>query len=536
MISRTFSVKGLDKADFDRLVLFSRYLGESEKGKEFELDVERARLNRVNSTTIKETLERLGVKLSEGDLKFIEKELSDFKVSFEIMEDKLIIKPHVYISDIFKKYRIKIPYDTVRKFYITKPYYYYIIKKILEREGLKVEGLALDFQKLDMKMTLRLRDYQIEAISAWKESGFRGVIALPTGAGKTLVGIGGIVEARSPTLIVTFTREQLMQWKESIEKYTEGHPEVGLYYSREKEISPITVTTYQTAIKHMGELSKFQLLIIDEAHHLPADKFRSIALGSIAPYRMALSATPYRSDGKHVELFKLMGGLVYYKSIDELVSKGYLAKFKLVRIKVPLTPQEKVQYDELMRKYRTLSLGKPIQEIVKMANRGDVRAMDALRIYSKIKSLTGLTRNKLLKIKEIVNSEKDKKIIVFTQYVDHAEVIAKAINGKLLTGQMSKNERQRVFSDFKNVKSGVIVLTTVGDEGLDIPDASVGILVAGTSSRRQFVQRLGRLLRNSSGDKVAVLYELVAQGTSEEYQSKMRRSERLDDVFYGLDS
>ncbi len=535
MPSKTFYVKPYSNEILERLISFSRFLGEDEEGGKFEIDPERARLNAVTLEQIKKVLGELGVKLDPETLNFLETEMGGYDAVFELKGSKLLLRARTRISEILRKYRISIPYDPAERIYRTKPFYYHLLRRILENEGLRVKRLDLSRERFSLSLSVNLREYQLEAVRAWKDNGYRGVIALPTGAGKTLIGVQGITTLGLPTLIVTFTNEQLRQWEETIKRFTKGDVEVGLYYSRKKHLAPITITTYQTAIKHMDELSSFLFLIIDEAHHLPAEKFREIALSCVAPYRMALSATPYRSDGKHVELFRLMGGLVYQRGVEELVAQGYLAQFRVLRIKIPLTLEEKAEYDNLTRKFRSLSEGRPVLEIVKRAKEGDVKAMEALKVYSRIRYLIGLTKGKLSKIREIVEKEKGRKVVIFTQYVEHAELISKLIGGYILTGQMPKRERELVLEKFKQSNSGVLVLTTVGDEGLDIPDASVGIVVAGTSSKRQYIQRLGRLLRNNSGNKVATLYELIAKGTSEEYQSKKRRSTSLEDLFYSLE-
>jgi superfamily II DNA or RNA helicase len=156
-------------------------------------------------------------------------------------------------------------------------------------------------------------------------------------------------------------------------------------------------------------------------------------------------------------------------------------------------------------------------------------AVEAMKIYNELKKITNLAKQKIDKVREIVKSENGNKILIFTQYVEQAEELARALNALLITGKMSKHEREKILNIFKNIKSGILVLTTVGDEGLDIPDANVGIIVTGTGSRRQFIQRLGRLLRPSNG-KVAKLYEIITMGTPEEFQS-MKRKELLFDNF-----
>ncbi|PVU73948.1 DNA methylase [Acidianus hospitalis] len=534
MFSKTFYLtQWLDEDTFSKLLTFARFLGRENGVSEFVIDIERARKNRVRAEEIKETLKDVGVSLTEEEYRELQKLLPTYDIEFSINEGKLIITPHVYVMDIIKKSESNIPikYNRQEKVFETYPYYYYDLKELFIENGLTVKELNLEFKKFDFSLSVTLRDYQIEAIQKWKDNNYRGVIALPTGAGKTIIGIKAIEETKVPTLIVTFTREQMLQWKETIMKFSSIRPEVGLYYSNEKEIRQITLSTYQTAFRHVSELSdKFDLLIIDEAHHLPADKFREVALGILATKRLGLSATPFREDGRHEELFKLMGGIVYYKPVDELIKKGYLAPYDIVQVKVFLTTEERKKYLTLLNKFRVLSKNKKLKELIVLAKNGDNNAIEALKVYNEIKKVVNFAQNKMLKIEEILNKEKGKKILIFTQYVDQAEEIARRFNTLLISGKMSKNERKKILDTFKFMKSGILTLTTVGDEGLDIPDASVGIIVTGTSSRRQFIQRLGRILRPVNG-KRAILYEIIVAGTQEEYQSKKRKEDSiLDEV------
>lgn len=534
MTWKTFYLRHLTDEDLRLLEGFSDYLGKETQGHKFVLNLKRATAHGLSSQEVLEILDKFGVQLSQEERRELQESL-DFDVFFELEGDKLIVRAKVDLSQVLKRFRVSIPYDRLRRRFVTHPYYYHILRRIFKSSSLRVRGLDLSFSNFQVGLNVELREYQREALDAWKRNGMRGVISLPTGAGKTLIGLGAIREAGSSTLIVTFTNEQLRQWLDSLKSSLSGTPKVGIFYSEKKEISPITVTTYQSAIRHLKELSpSFKLLIIDEAHHLPAEKFKNIALGLVAPYRMALSATPFRSDGKHVELFRLMGGLVYYKPLEELVSRGYLANFRVIQVKLPLTVQERERYTTLLTRFRSLSKGRTMRELVNALQKGDVEAAEALRVHNEMRMLTALTQAKLNKIREIVELNKEKKVVIFTQYVEHAETISRFLGSLLLTGKMSKGDRVRVLEEFKESKKGVLVLTTVGDEGLDIPDANVGIIVAGTSSKRQFIQRLGRLLRNSSGDKTAILYELITQGTSEEYQAKKRKSITMEEMFYSL--
>ena len=412
------------------------------------------------------------------------------------------------------------------------PHSLYVIKEEIEKLGIKIidkDDLLRDKPlPISAKLTnINLRNYQVEALEKWINNGYKGIIALPTGSGKTIIGIAAITKTNARTIIITYTREQMFQWRDAIIKYTNIEPYlVGLMYSEEKRLAPITITTYQSGFRLINEVSPFfDFLLVDEVHHLPAEKFRYIALHSIARYRMGLSATPIREDGKHEELFPLLGGIVYYRSPAELAKMGYLAHYKIYTIKVKLTREEKKLFEDLRKQYRSLIGYSSFQEVLEAAKRGNEQAKKALRIHSQMRMLMARSKAKIDKAVEIAKRElsRGSKIIVFTQYVDQAKTISRALNAYLLTGEVPVDERKRVLRDFREATSGVLVVTTVGDEGLDIPDANVGIIVSGTGSRRQFIQRLGRLLRPKGGDVEARLYEIVLERTPEEAQARKRK-------------
>ncbi|MEM1873311.1 MAG: DEAD/DEAH box helicase, partial [Acidilobaceae archaeon] len=346
------------------------------------------------------------------------------------------------------------------------------------------------------------------------------------GSGKTVIALAGVAKLSAPTLVVVYTKDHVRQWVEAFKRFTDAGSLVGAYYSEEKRLAPITVTTYKSASSNIRVFAaRFSLVIFDEAHHLPADTFKELALSLPAPYRLGLSATPEREDGRHVDIFPLIGGVVYHLTPTELAEKGYLAPFVIKRVKVDLSLLEKARYESLRRRYLELSRGRSFQELLEHAKRGDSSAVEALKIHAEMLDIVQSSESKIEKVVEIARRELEKggKIIVFTQFKSQAERIAEKLGALLLHGGLSDEERSRVLAKFKSAKSGVLVVTTVGDEGLDIPDASVGILVSGTGSRRQFIQRLGRLLRPSSPGKVAVLYEVIVRGTMEEAQARKRR-------------
>ncbi len=529
-----FRVKGwISDEEFRRLLEFSRYRGRASGYAVFEVDQAKVEKNGFTVDDIIAILSSLNVPAE--DIETVKRALVESrKVTVYLGEDGwLRIRSRLRLKEHLKELGFWLPYDAVRREYKAPPFKYRVIVEHLRSKGFYVEdklGL-LDNAELPRKISFQgqLRPYQEEALEAWKNSGMSGIIALPTGAGKTVIADAAIASLGKRTLVVVITREHVKQWVESIRHFTDAGPLVGAYYGEEKRLAPITVTTYQTAFRKTDLFAdKFAFLVFDEVHHLPADKFRLIATRMPAPYRLGLSATIEREDGRHEELFPLLGGIVYKTSPGELTRMGYLAPYIIRRVKVDLLPEEKRKYETLRRQYNLLARGLPFNRLVEKARKGDPEAIQAVRINTEMRKLVQNSEAKLKAVEKIVRDElaRGSKIIVFTQLRSQAEEIARRVGGLLLHGGLDKKTRKAVLERFRNAKSGVLVVTTVGDEGLDIPDANVGIIASGTGNPRQFIQRLGRLLRPKEG-KEARLYEIIVAGTSEEYQSRKRRRTRL---------
>ncbi|HDJ51232.1 MAG TPA: DEAD/DEAH box helicase [Thermoprotei archaeon] len=529
----------LTSEEFRRLLGIGDYVGRFSGKTVMRLSLNKVLEKGYTVDDILSILEDVGAEYSPELIDYLEKRLEGGgSVTLTFDGEKIYAKFSTYLGKVYtEKLKDILKYDHKAKMFYTYPYLYGELVGRLKDIGYSITDLTgFNVENpLPVKLTFKgeLRDYQVEAIDHWMRNRGRGIIALPTGSGKTVIGVASIARLNQRTLIIAYTKEQLMQWRRAILSFTDAEEILtGLYYSKEKRIAPITLATYQTAYKYMGTLSPyFSLLIIDEVHHLPAQKFKYIATMSPATYRMGLSATPYREDGKHTYLFPLMGGVVYYKTPSELAEKGYLAKYRIVTVKVKLTPEEQRRYNELREKFRRLAGQVQFDKLVEAAKRGDWRAIHALRIHSEMRQITQRSVQKIRKAKEIVEKEMagGKKVIIFAHYVELAEKLASELNAYLLTGSTPDDERRRILEEFRSSKGGVLVVTTVGDEGLDIPDASVGVLVAGTGSRRQFIQRLGRILRPGPG-KEAVLYEIIVKGTSEEAHSRRRKRIRLDEL------
>lgn len=536
--------KWLEEDEFKELTRIADYMGFENGVKSFRLNIDKAFRNGYTLVDIKNLICEYSIDCREVEAK-LEEVASNYTPVFEWISSKGVVKLSIprsiysIVKEDLKKYSPRFTGLIEDKVVLEiLPYKAPDVYKTL-RDKL---GSVLDPQNLFTEKPLmiqpelrniELRPYQKEALEKWIENNYRGVIALPTGAGKSIVALATLTRVNTRTLIIAYTKEQVLQWREFILKYTTIPPHmVGIFYSEEKKLAPVTITTYQSGFRNINTLSPyFGMLIVDEVHHLPAEKFKYIAMHSIAVYRMGLSATPTREDGKHEELFPLLGGIVYYKLPGELVEQGYLAPYKVITVKVKLSKQERELYEQLRKKYRALVGGLKFQEVLELARRGDSRAAEALKIHSEARMLLAKSTSKIDKTVEIAREEYEKgnKVIVFTQYVDQAREIARRLEALLLTGDTPEEERKRALQEFKYAQRGILVVTTVGDEGLDIPDANVGILVSGTGSRRQFIQRLGRLLRPKPGGKEAVMYEIILEKTPEEFQARKRKTLNLDE-------
>lgn len=529
----------LEKDDFQELLKISDYVGRDRGRTIFIFNPSKAVKNGFDTESIIDLLMSYGAEINEKDLEeiksLVEKELERKSIKIEILykDGEIIIKPENFLGEVLNDVRDVLHYDRNEKIFKTYPIYYRKIISHFNRYNVKIiDKTGFIERSLPIKpvLNIQLRDYQKEALNKWIENSYRGIIALPTGSGKTIVGVAAVAELSKWTLIVAFTREQVKQWKEQLIRGLKlSQSEVGVFHGEEKRIAPITVSTYQTAFRYIETLSPyFSFIIIDECHHLPADKFRKIALHSFAYYRLGLSATPYREDGRHEELFPMLGGIVYTKSAKELAEEGYLAPFMIKVVKVDLTPEEMKIYKDLKDKYSKLSRGYTFEELVSRAKKGDEEAAEALRIRTQMRMLVHMAKEKIEALKKIFYEElkKGSKILIFTQYIDQAEEIGKLLGIPVITGETDPSTRKKNFELFRSGYYKALVVTSVGDEGIDIPDANVGILVAGTGSRRQFIQRLGRLLRPK--EREAVLYEIIVRNTFEEAESRRRRSALKD--------
>jgi len=397
------------------------------------------------------------------------------------------------------------------------------------RDGMDIEDEVLDpipcprFKPPGYK----LRDYQRKAVDSWLKSK-RGIIVLPTGSGKTLVAVHIIFELNVPSLIVVPTLDLVRQWRSVLRESFDM--EIGEYSGEEKILRPITVATYDTAYLCAEELgNKFLLLVFDEVHHLPSEGYRHIAEMFCSPYRLGLTATYEREDGLHGELPRLVGGVVFEEKISRLSGK-HLAEYSLKRIYTELTDEEKIEYKKNYNYYRNylrthnISLRNPRDfKFFIMRTGRDPEARKALLARHRARKIALNSSSKLRVLSRLLQKHSKDRVIIFTEHNDLVRMISHKFLIPSIIHTTRKEERQDVLEKFKQGIYPRIVSSKVLDEGVDVPEANIGIILSGTGSKREFIQRLGRILRKKENKK-AVLYEIVSRETTEVRSSYRRRT------------
>ena len=387
----------------------------------------------------------------------------------------------------------------------------------------EVAGRADDLPNL---RTPDLRPYQEAALGAWTLADRRGVTVLPTGSGKTRLAIAAITRLRVPTLCLVPTRVLLDQWARAIHECTGFAP--GRLGDGEHQIEPITVATFESAWRQMRQLgNRFQLLVVDEAHHFGSG-MRDEALDmSIAPLRLGLTATPPTGQSA-ARLTELVGPTVYELRVDDLIGE-FLAPFDTVVLHLNLTPNERADYEALMatfrevlRRFRAIDPDANWQEFARAAAKTD-DGRRALAAWQRSRRLLAFPQAKRQMLASLLARHGESRVIVFTADNATAYAVSREHLIMPLTCHIGRKERERALTLFKEGKLHALVSAQVLNEGLDVPDAEVGIVVAGSKGEREHVQRVGRVLRPMPG-KRALVYELVVRATGEVEQARRRRS------------
>lgn len=380
---------------------------------------------------------------------------------------------------------------------------------------------------LDHTASRTPRDYQRDAVQAWARGGRRGVVILPTGTGKSFVAELAIAATRRPALVVAPTIDLVGQWHARLDAVFSGP--VGLLGGGHHEIQRITVSTYDSAHLYLHRYGdRFGLIVYDEVHHLPAPAYLEAAQSAMAPFRLGLTATYEREDGRELLLDEAVGPVVFRRDISEL-SGQYLAEYETVRLSVQLSEEEAQQYAEARQNYRDFVRSEGIsmrgpggwQRFLAAAARSKA-GRAAFKSYQTYKRIAHGTERKLDLLATILDEEKGRRAIIFTHDNATAYRVSREFLVPCITHQTDLKERKAYLDGFQDGSLPILATSRVLNEGVDLPAAEVGIVLSGTGTVREHVQRLGRILRPREG-KQAILYELVTKDTTEEFTSKRRR-------------
>jgi len=353
----------------------------------------------------------------------------------------------------------------------------------------------------------RLRDYQIAAAAAFhaggSDRGGCGVVVLPCGAGKTVVGIAAMHQLQTNTLVLTTNTVAVRQWcREVLDKTDLSAEQVGEYTGEQKQIRPVTVATYQILTHRKGKLEafthldlfdrgEFGLIVYDEVHLLPAPVFRATA-GIQARRRLGLTATLVREDGRADEVFSLIGPKRYELPWKQLERQGFLAPARCVEVRVPLDP---------VRAERYAAAGARAQIRIAADNERKDDVVGAL-----------------------LRAHAGDRVLVIGQYLEQLQHLATVFRLPLITGQTPNAERDRLYAAFRAGELPRLCVSKVGNFAIDLPDANVAIQVSGTfGSRQEEAQRLGRVLRPKQDGGPASFYSLVSADTREQEFGKKRQ-------------
>ena len=384
-----------------------------------------------------------------------------------------------------------------------------------------------------LKSSVKLRPYQIEGLDKWRRAGMRGIVVLPTAAGKTFIALKAISQLKTQTLIIVPTLDLMDQWRRRVADHL--NVDIGAVGGGENTVKMITVSTYDSAYLKAEVLgNRFMFIVFDEVHHLASPSYMQIAEMYIAPYRMGLTATYERGDERHVLLPRLVGDPVYTVDVEELAGE-HLSPYDYEKIYVELTAEEQRVYEKEMKVFRNYLKEKGIVlKSVKdfhrfiMATGRDRRARKALLARNRALKTALNSGAKLKTLAKLLEAHRDEKILIFTLHNDLVYRISRLFLIPSVTYQTPREERREILEKFRGGEYKAIVTSQVLDEGVDVPDATVGFVLSGTGSTREYIQRLGRLLRKVKGKK-AKLVEIVSKETVEVRISQRRRRKRKKD-------
>ena len=317
-----------------------------------------------------------------------------------------------------------------------------------------------------------------------------------------------------------------------MEKLGVSEDKVGVFGGGRREVREITVMTYDSAYINLDKYpTYFGLVVADEVHHAVAPNYRKTFDLITAPYRLGLTATPYRSDGLHKHYGEIIGKIVYTLEPRRLQEKGFLAKHVEEKIYIELSREELKEYFELMNRYFSYCEEKipeirdpkeRFKKVLELAAK-DPKAREALRARNKARQIALSAEKKIKVVEDLLKSNPEEKVIIFSRYTDIIREVSRRFLIPRILHNTPKDERKEVLRMFKEGKIRILATAMALDEGVDVPDASMAIVISGTGSHREYIQRLGRILRPKK--KVAKLVEIITKRTIEPHLAWRRRKE-----------
>jgi superfamily II DNA or RNA helicase len=374
---------------------------------------------------------------------------------------------------------------------------------------------------------VELRPYQEAALWAWELAQRRALVVLPTGSGKTRLAVAAMARTGSSALCLVPTRMLLAQWIQQIARAYAGP--IGCYGDGAHDLAAVTVATFESAYRQMDRLgNRFDLLVIDEAHHFGCG-FRDEALEmSIAEARLGLTATPPRDAVVARRLAELVGRTAYELAIGDLAG-GFLSSFDTVTLHLERTAAERQAYESWMTTFRTVHAqfrrvapGATWEDFARAAAR-TTEGRQGLEGLRRARRLVAFTEAKREMLRVLLQRHRDTRVLIFTADNESAYAVAREHLVMPITCDIGRKEREEALARFRDGTLRALVSARVLNEGIDVPDADVAIVVGGALGQREHVQRVGRLLRPREG-KHAVVYELVTRKTIEVRSARRRRA------------
>lgn len=405
-----------------------------------------------------------------------------------------------------------------------------LLKSLQESNVAFVDGASSSLRPPGEWGAIDLRPYQEASLRAWEIASRRGIVVLPTGGGKTRVAMAAIARCQVPALCLVPTRVLLEQWHHELTRHYSA--KVGIFGDGAHELAPLTVATYESAYRNIGRLGKhFGLLVVDEVHHFGLGLRNEILELSTAPLRLGLTATLPKNGDQIESLRDLIGPNVFELGIPDL-SGTYLADFDCYTLQLELTPPERRSYETNMATFRNFhaKFRKSCPEaswtdFARFAARS-IEGRNAMAGLRCARRIIHFTEAKAATLRSLLARHRDKKTLIFTADTETAYTIAREFLVMPLTAEIKRKEREEALLHFREGRWNALVSCRVLNEGLDVPEAEVGIVVGGAFGEREHIQRVGRLLRPAEGKK-AVIYELICRNTMEIGQWK-KRSESFD--------